>query len=140
MVRFVRNYSLYFSWLICCMGTIMSVYYSYLLNLEPCVLCYYQRICLFPLTIILGIATYRDDSSIKIYVLPLSLLGMFIAVYQVCLQEIPGMTIDICGKVSCSTKLFVVGYVTIPMAAAFAFCLISCLLLLSKNGQESRHF
>ncbi|WP_041460237.1 disulfide formation protein [Chlamydia psittaci] len=136
MIRFLRNYALYFAWLICCTGTVMSIYYSYLLNIEPCVLCYYQRICLFPLSVILGIATYREDSLVKIYALPLSIIGMVIAVYQICLQEIAGMTIDICGRVSCSTKLFIFGFITIPMASALAFCAISCLLILSGSKKR----
>ncbi|EGF85179.1 disulfide bond formation DsbB family protein [Chlamydia psittaci C19/98] len=114
----------------------MSIYYSYLLNIEPCVLCYYQRICLFPLSVILGIATYREDSLVKMYALPLSIVGMIIAVYQICLQEIAGMTIDICGRVSCSTKLFIFGFITIPMASALAFCAISCLLILSGSKKR----
>ncbi|AUS60033.1 disulfide oxidoreductase [Chlamydia abortus] len=136
MIRFLRNYALYFAWLISCTGTVMSIYYSYLLNIEPCVLCYYQRICLFPLSIILGIATYREDDLVKIYALPLSIMGMLIAVYQICLQEIAGMTIDICGRVSCSTKLFIFGFITIPMASALAFCAISCLLILSDSKKR----
>ncbi|BAE81187.1 protein-disulfide oxidoreductase [Chlamydia felis Fe/C-56] len=136
MIRFIRNYALYFAWLICCTGTVMSIYYSYLLNVEPCVLCHYQRIFLFPLSIILGIATYREDSLVKIYALPLSIMGMLTAVYQICLQEISGMTIDICGRVSCSTKLFVFGFITLPMASAFAFCTISCLLILSRSKRK----
>ncbi|EGK69309.1 putative disulfide bond formation lipoprotein [Chlamydia abortus LLG] len=136
MIRFLRNYALYFAWLISCTGTVMSIYYSYLLNIEPCVLCYYQRICLFPLSVILGIATYREDDLVKIYALPLSIMGMLIAVYQICLQEIAGMTIDICGRVSCSTKLFIFGFIPIPMASALAFCAISCLLILSDSKKR----
>ncbi|CAG9045783.1 disulfide formation protein [Chlamydia abortus] len=136
MIRFLRNYALYFAWLIGCTGTVTSIYYSYLLNIEPCVLCYYQRICLFPLSVILGIATYREDDLVKIYALPLSIMGMLIAVYQICLQEIAGMTIDICGRVSCSTKLFIFGFITIPMASALVFCAISCLLILSDSKKR----
>lgn len=136
MIKLLRNYGLYFAWLICCTGTLTSIYYSYLLNIEPCVLCYYQRICLFPLSIILGIAAYRDDALVKIYALPLSLIGMGIAIYQVCLQEISGMTLEICSRVSCSTKLFILGFITIPMASALAFSAISCLLILSQSSRK----
>jgi Disulfide bond formation protein DsbB len=113
----------------------MSVYYSYLLNVEPCVLCYYQRICLFPLVVILGISAYLDDLSVKIYALPLALIGFCIAIYQVCLQEIPGMTLDICGKVSCSTKLFLLGFITMPMASALAFFAIANLLIFATKSE-----
>lgn len=129
MIKLLRSYCLYCAWLVACIGTLMSVYYSYLLNIEPCVLCYYQRICLFPLVVILGIAAYREDLAVKLYALPLTLIGFGIAIYQICLQEIPGMTLDICGKVSCSTKLFLLGFITMPMASAVAFLAIACLLI-----------
>lgn len=135
MIKHLRSYCLYLAWLFSCIGTLMSVYYSYILNVEPCFLCYYQRICLFPLVVILGIAAYREDISIKIYTLPLALVGFGIAIYQVCLQEIPGMTLDICGKVSCSTKLFLLGFITMPMASAAAFCAIACLLVLATKSK-----
>lgn len=131
MVKF-RSYALYCAWVLAGVGTLSSIYYSYLMNIEPCSLCYYQRICLFPLTLILGIATYRGDTSIKRYTLPLSLGGCVIAIYQVCLQEIPGMAIDICGRISCTNKLFILGPVTIPMASAVTFCVISILLAIAK--------
>lgn len=132
----IRSYFLFFSWIIASLGALISIYYSYLLSIEPCVLCYYQRICLFPLTVILGIATYRDDSAVKIYALPLSLVGMCVAIYQICIQEIGEMSLDLCGRVSCTSKIFIFGFITIPMASAVAFSCISCLLFLSKNSSK----
>lgn len=134
----VRTYFLLFAWIIACLGTLMSIYYSYLLNIEPCTLCYAQRVCLFPLTIILGIAVYRDDHAIKLYTIPLSLLGMLIAAYQICLQEFWKVSGEVCGRVSCTNKLFVWGPVTIPMASAIAFCGITILLFLSKNMSNKK--
>nr|CRI42351.1 Probable disulfide formation protein [Chlamydia pneumoniae] len=133
MINFIRSYALYFAWVISCAGTLISIFYSYILNVEPCILCYYQRICLFPLTVILGISAYREDSSIKLYTLPQAVLGLGISIYQVFLQEIPGMQLDICGRVSCSTKIFLFSYVTIPMASVVAFGAIVCLLVLTKK-------
>ncbi|ANH78981.1 disulfide bond formation protein B [Candidatus Chlamydia sanziniae] len=133
MSKFLRNYALYFAWVIACIGTLISVFYSYILNIEPCIFCHYQRICLFPLTFILGIAAYRHDTSIKLYVLPQVLIGLVLAIYQICLQEIPGMQMDICGRISCSTKIFLFSYITIPIASALVFCTISCLLILARK-------
>ncbi|WP_201456950.1 disulfide bond formation protein B [Chlamydia sp. 17-3921] len=137
MIKLLRSNALYCAWLIACLGTLLSLFYSYILNVEPCILCYYQRICLFPLTIILGIASYHNDVSIKKYVLPLALIGLFISLYQVCLQEIPGMQIDICGHVSCSRRIFLFGSITIPMASALGFCAISCLLIFAERDRKS---
>ncbi|SPN73377.1 Thiol-disulfide oxidoreductase C,putative disulfide oxidoreductase,Disulfide bond formation protein DsbB [Chlamydia serpentis] len=138
MINFIRNYGLYFAWVIACIGTLISIFYSYILNVEPCILCYYQRICLFPLTFILGMAAYHNDSSIKLYVLPQAVIGLGISIYQVFLQEMPGMQLDICGRVSCSTKIFLFSYVTIPMASVVAFGTIVCLLVLvNRNIKRS---
>nr|CRI51381.1 hypothetical protein BN1224_UZG1_A_02360 [Chlamydia pneumoniae] len=67
------------------------------------------------------------------YILPQAVLGLGISIYQVFLQEIPGMQLDICGRVSCSTKIFLFSYVTIPMASVVAFGAIVCLLVLTKK-------
>ncbi|WP_213357680.1 disulfide bond formation protein B [Chlamydiifrater phoenicopteri] len=133
-----RFHALYTAWVLACIGTLWSIYYSYIRNIEPCFLCHYQRICLFPLCIILGIASYKDSSEIKDYVLPLPILGFCVAVYQVCLQEIPGMQLDLCGRVSCEAKIFVFGFITIPMASALAFATIAGLLWTAKN-KEIKH-
>lgn len=133
MIKFLRAHALYYAWLVSCLGTLISIFYSYILNIEPCILCHYQRICLFPLTLILGIAAYRNDPSIKLYILPQTLLGLAIAIYQIYLQEIPGMQIDICGHISCSTRILLFSFITIPMASALGFCLIACLLILAKR-------
>ncbi len=137
MIKFLRNYALYIAWFFSCFGTLSSLYYSYLLNVEPCVFCYYQRICLFPLALILGIAAYRNDTGVKIYTAPLSFFGFCVAIYQIFLQEVPGMSLDICGRVSCTTKLYVLGFITMPMASAAAFLAIFILLLLAKSSRES---
>ncbi|WP_213318326.1 disulfide bond formation protein B [Chlamydiifrater volucris] len=137
-LRQLRTHSLYMAWVLSCIGTLWSIYYSYIRNIEPCFLCHYQRICLFPLCVILGIASYKDFSGIKDYVLPLPVLGFCIAFYQICLQEIPGMQLDLCGRVSCEAKIFVFKFITIPMASALAFATIAGLLWASTSKDSKR--
>lgn len=129
-----RSLELYLAWLLAFLGTLVSLYFSEVANHEPCHLCWYQRICLFPLAIILGIAAYKTFLDIARYVLPLVVIGFLFASYQIAIQEIPGWNpIDICGAgPSCSEKFYVgLGPITIPMLSAAAFFVIGVLLLLS---------
>lgn len=125
----MRKYGLYFSWVLTCIGVLGSLFYSIVFQEEPCTLCWYQRICLFPLSIILGIAAYKGFYKIKIYVLPQIIFGLLIAIYQIILQEIPGLSIAMCGgKISCSDKTFLFGKITLPMGSACLFFLLAILL------------
>ncbi len=129
---FISRYGLYLAWLMACLGTLFSLYYSEIRHLEPCHLCWYQRICLFPLTIILGLAAYRGALEVARFVLPLAIIGFLLATYQVALQEIPGWNpIDICGGgPSCDHSITVVGFLTIPMLSAAGFAVIATFLTL----------
>ena len=126
-----KRYALYFAWLLALIASLTSLYFSDIKNLEPCHLCWYQRICLFPLVIILGIATFKGYNKIAIYTLPLTIIGFFFALFQIAMQEIPGFEpISICGAgPSCTEKVDIgLGPVTIPMLSAGGFLLL-CILL-----------
>lgn len=126
-----RKYGLYFTWVFCCFGILMSLYFSELRNFEPCHLCWYQRILLFPLGIILGIAAYKNFYGIVPYVLPQILLGLAFSGYQIAIQEIPDWNpIELCGAgPKCTDKIYVVGLLTIPMLAFVGFLIISIMLI-----------
>lgn len=138
----IKKYGLYYSWLIAIVGSLISLYFSEIKHMEPCHLCWYQRVCLFPLSYILGLATYRCDLSIARYALPLALIGFFLAIYQVGLQEIPGWNpIDICGAgPSCSTRHIIWGPITIPMLSASGFFMLSLLLSLVHKEDLSHPY
>jgi disulfide bond formation protein DsbB len=128
----IKKYGLYTAWLIASLGMLFSLYFSEVKNMEPCHLCWYQRIALFPLFIILGIATYKGFLGICPYVLPQIGCGLLFAVYQIAIQEIPGWNpIDMCGGgPSCAEKIMIgLGPITIPMLAAGGFFLIGTLLI-----------
>lgn len=132
---------LYFIWLLACIGSLVSLYMSDIQHLEPCHLCWYQRACLFPLTIILGISAYRGFKGIAIYALPLAMIGFAFAFYQVLIQEIPGWNpINICGAgPSCTNRVAILGPITIPMLSAALFLLMSGLLaFVLKDTQQNQ--
>jgi len=122
------------AWLLAFMGTILSLLIGEILDYDPCVLCWYQRICLFPLSIILAIGIYRDDRKVGIYVVPQVLLGLSIALYQFSLPYlllyrglVPKCTF---GK-SCIDSPFEFGFVNFPFLSFVGFLVILVFLLLS---------
>jgi len=79
---------LFLSWLIAAVATFMSMYLSERLFLEPCELCWYQRICMFPLVWILGRAAWKGDRGGVIYAMPLAFIGFALAIYHLLMQEV----------------------------------------------------
>lgn len=61
----IRQYSIYIAWLVSIVATLGSLYFSEIRGFVPCELCWYQRILMYPLTLILGIGTFQNDVSVK---------------------------------------------------------------------------
>src|SRR5687767_4898552 len=72
----------YLAWTIALGGTLGSLFFGEVMKLPPCTLCWYQRICLFPLPLILGVGIARRDRSLVAYAAPFVVLGLIIAVYH----------------------------------------------------------
>lgn len=134
------NKSLLFSWIAAIIATLGSLYFSEVLHYIPCTLCWYQRIFMYPLTFLLGIAVYRHDIEIYRYVLPLSVIGMLISGYHTLLQKIPYLQqFEMCTTgVPCSKDyLNWLGFITIPLMAFIAFTIITiCMALIVRNKKE----
>lgn len=136
MLRWPHQLNLYLAWLGVMIGSFGSLYFSEILAMQPCNLCWYQRICLFPLTVQLPMAIWIADYSMIRYAIPLVSAGGLIAIYQILEQSIPGWALfHLCGMgPSCSEdplKLF--GWITIPMLALAGFTFILIMLLLSRK-------
>jgi len=129
--------SLLFAWLIALSSTLLSLYYSEIVGFEPCSLCWWQRIFIYPQAIILGMAYFKKDFKIASYGLALSVIGAIIAFYQNYLYY-GGPQILACDSsltaVSC-TKLYIFefGYVTIPIMSLTAFLLMIFFLKLARK-------
>lgn len=129
----MKKYALYFAWLLSVMGMLLSLFLSEMLHWPICALCWYQRICLYPLVIILGMGCFRSDNKIAIYALPLTVLGVTFAGYQYLEQMIPGFApIDVCGSgPSCSHIDWIWrGFLTLPLISAGGFLILTLLLAL----------
>jgi disulfide bond formation protein DsbB len=122
------NKPLLLAWVAALIATIGSLYFSEVLHYIPCTLCWYQRIFMYPLAIILGIAFYQNDKGVTQYALPLSIVGMVISGYHTVLQKIPYLQqFEMCTSgVPCAKDyLNWLGFITIPMLAFIAFTIIT---------------
>src|SRR3989344_2205882 len=118
IVKLVKKYALYIAFLQAWIATLGSIYFSEIKHLTPCVLCWYQRILMFPIAVILAVAIIRKDKNVAYYVLPLSILGALVGFYQYLLQMTPLARIN---PISCSTEnpcsaidAIYFGFITIP--------------------------
>jgi disulfide bond formation protein DsbB len=115
-------------------ATCGSLYFSEVLGWIPCELCWYQRILMYPLVVILAAGILRDDRGVHWYVLPLSLTGMAVSLYHLLmtLQVIPPA--DCAGGVPCSVDYLapyftgVWSFIRIPGLAFAAFTIISVMM------------
>ncbi|MGM0875806.1 MAG: disulfide oxidoreductase [Bacillota bacterium] len=131
------NKPLLFSWISSLIATLGSLYFSEVLHYTPCTLCWYQRILMYPLTLILGIAFYQGDRNVYKYVLPISIVGIFISAYHYSLQKIPFLQkFEMCTSgVPCSGEYInLLGFITIPFLALLAFSLITMMTLVLRKG------
>ena len=127
---------LFLCWLLVSVSTTGSLFFSSVLEYEPCILCWYQRICLFPLVLILGAGLFPFDKSVVKYALPLAIAGGLTAFYHTLLYGgIIPENIQPCSQgVSCTEKYIeLFGFVSIPMLSFFAFTAITALLLVLKR-------
>ena len=134
-----RDNRLYLAWVVALVATLGSLYFSEVRAFNPCILCWYQRICMYPLVALLGIAAFRGDLGIRAYVLPLAAVGWLVALYQNAetwgwVPVLKACTTN--PAASCGTPWPVWGVgndalnttITIPVLSMIAFTLIIALL------------
>ena len=119
-------------WVIATASTLGALFFSQVMELPPCLLCWYQRICMFPLVLILPAGLFPFDPKIVRYALPLSLAGGAIAVFHLLLVGgiVPESVTPCTQGVPCSeTQIEWFGFVTIPLLSVVAFAAVSALLI-----------
>ena len=132
-----KNWAILFSaWILVTVSTMGSLFFSYIMEFAPCVLCWYQRICLFPLVIILATGLFPFEKRVIKYALPLTIAGWITAFYHNLLYSgIIPQELQPCSKgVSCTEKYIdLFGFLTIPMLSLISFSIIITLLILLKR-------
>ena len=136
MIYLKQQYALFISWVIALVAMLGSLYFSEIRQFVPCTMCWYQRICMYPLVLILGIGSFQNDFNVKKIALPLSIIGLLISTWHYLEQKVPGFAeIKPCTQgVPCSSEYInVFGFITIPFLAGTAFLLISLILIFTKK-------
>lgn len=131
LLDYIHDNFLYIGFIITFSATALSLFYSQIVGFLPCSLCWYQRIFMFPLVFIFGVAMYYGDRNIIKYIFSLSLSGLFFAIYQnyfYYFGENSSLPCDASG-VSCYQRLISEfgGYISFPM---FSFIIFSAILVL----------
>lgn len=108
--------AMWFAWLASIFSMGGSLYFSEVVGFVPCLVCWYQRIAMYPLVVVLGIAFFRSDPAVWRYALPISLIGLATSVYHVVIQLRPALEAGSCGSgPPCSGRYVTVfGFVSIP--------------------------
>src|SRR5206468_2126378 len=114
---FCGDIALPLTWTVAALAMAGSLYFSEVLHLPPCRLCWYQRIAMYPLVVTLGVAAVRRDlSGARRFVIPPALIGAAIAAYHYQLERFPLQPTFSCGaETPCNVTLFLrFGFVSIP--------------------------
>jgi disulfide bond formation protein DsbB len=126
------------AWVVAATATAGSLYYSQVAGFPPCELCWYQRIAMYPLVLLLAIAAVRRDVGIRTVVIPLVLAGAVISIYHYQLERFPEQESLSCSvTVPCTTVwVWRFHYISIPFMALSAFLAIAVLLALSRPQDQ----
>lgn len=123
------------------MATLSSLVASEVFNLPPCDLCWYQRVFMYPIAIIVGVSIMRRDKSWPLTTLILSGIGWLIALYHSLLQWsiIPSTLAPCTNGVSCATTEIdpFLGFITIPFMSLLAFTAIIALSVVFLKGTKN---
>ncbi len=124
--------------LLALVGLLGSLYFSEIVHLVPCTLCWYQRIAMYPIVPIAVVGILLKDKNLPLYVLPLAVSGWIIALYHNLLyyKIIPEPIIPCQAGVSCTQKLVqIFGFIDIPLGSfiTFTFILICSIMLLKLH-------
>ena len=124
---------LFICWLLVSVSALGSLFFSFVMEFAPCVLCWYQRIFLFPLVLILAIGLFPFDKKVVKYALPLAIAGWLTAAYHNLLYAgIIPESIQPCSQgVSCTEEYInLFGFLSIPMLSLLSFSAIVTLLII----------
>ena len=130
---------LFSAWAFSAFAALGSIFFSHVMGFAPCLLCWYQRIFLFPLALILAVGLFPFDRKAARYGLALAIPGWFVALYHNLLYSgiIPQELQPCSSGVSCTEKYIdLFGFITIPMLSLMTFTiLIAVLIILIKRGK-----
>ncbi|MDF1597959.1 MAG: disulfide bond formation protein B [Acidimicrobiia bacterium] len=139
-VDLVAPTALWLGSFIAAVSMVGSLYYSEVAEFAACDLCWYQRIAMYPLAIILAIAAYRRDLGIRLYSYPLVVIGAALAAYQYVLQLNPSLESGFCGVDASCTERYIwqFGFISFPFMSLVGFAMIFTLLYMAGWANRNR--
>ena len=142
---FLSSYTVAFAFVVVLVAILGSLFFEHVAGWDPCTLCWWQRIFMYPQVFILGVALYRKRNDVFQYTILLSIIGGIIAVYHWWLQMskvlFPAAPIGVCslsGPSCAFTPTMTFGYITIPNLALTAFLITIVLFVLNKRTKQSK--
>jgi disulfide bond formation protein DsbB len=140
VVTAVDGAALWLAFLVAATATLGSLYFSEVADYVPCQLCWYQRILMYPLAVLLLVAAIRDDRSVRWYVGPLAAIGAVISAYHYLIEWRPSLEGGACGVgPSCADIWFrEFGFVTLAAMALIGFLAILVLVVPHPAGPSSK--
>ena len=128
--------TIFSAWLVASVATLGSLFFSEVMMFPPCVFCWYQRICMYPLVVILSAGLFPVSKSVIKFSAPLALIGWVVAVYHNLLyyKILPESAAPCVRGISCTTVYIEwLGFITIPLLSLLAFSAILILLFLTNK-------
>jgi disulfide bond formation protein DsbB len=122
--------AIWLAWIVAMVCTVGSLIYSEVIHFVPCRLCWFQRIAMYPLALVLLVGAIRREAVVRYYALPLTLTGLAVSIYHNLIQLNPSLEGGACDPLNpCSARTIeVFGFIDLPFMAGAAFILMSVLL------------
>ena len=139
IIKFLQKNARYIAWIQTLVAMLGNLYFSEIKHYTPCVLCWYQRILMYPLVAIIAVGILRKDKNLPYYVLPLSGFGLLISGYHVLLQNgiLPEAVAPCSIGASCLVKYTgYFGFITIPVMSFAAFLLITVCMEITRRSHK----
>ena len=140
VARFIGPQAVLVAWIVAIVTTLGSLYYSEHAGFLPCELCWYQRILMYPLVIVLGVGWLRRDRKVWMAAAPFVVIGAPLSLYHWLVERVPAFAeSSSCSIVApCTSPYFEkLGFVTLAWMCLSSFLLIGTLLALSVAAQRA---
>jgi disulfide bond formation protein DsbB len=136
LVQLVAPNAYAMAWVVAFLATAGSLYFSEVAGFEPCRLCWYQRIAMYPLVVILAIAAARRERAGAWYAIGMALVGAIVSGYHVLLEWFPLLDAGACSATTPCTLVWfrVFGFISLPTLALTAFVLILVLMAIRLSA------
>lgn len=122
-------------------ATLGSLYLSEIVHFEPCKFCWFQRIAMYPLALMLGMAAWRKDRGIRLYAMTIAVIGGAISAYHYLIQQFPNLSAGECSATVPCTSAYIweFGFISIPWMALSTFALIILLMHVARSNDQTAH-